>query len=107
MWHRTTVRLPPRSRRRWRATLPHAWLHHSGHTTNRGGGGERGRCISMSKRQKVQYRQFALALEYVRGLGISSQTEYRERSGKGDWPSDILWEPARACGKSEWVGMSH
>ena len=62
---------------------------------------------SLPKRRKVQHRQFALALEYVRGLGISSQTERRERSGKGDWPSDIPREPARAYSKSGWVGLPH
>lgn len=59
----------------------------------------------VSNRDKV-FRSFMDAREFIRGLGLKSESEWREYCRSGKRPSDIPSHPDRAYKSSGWAGMA-
>jgi hypothetical protein len=58
----------------------------------------------VSNRQR-EFRSFAKARSFVRGLGLKSETEWRQFRKSRKKPADIPSNPNRVYADSGWAGM--
>src|SRR5215211_4765178 len=60
--------------------------------------------IDMARSRAKRWRDFEEAREYVRGLGLQSETEWRKYLKSGDKPRDIPASPSTVYA-DDWLGL--